>query len=191
MERDPGEITGLLKQLRGGDLSVKQRLAELVYAELRRLASALMQNERIGHTLSPTALTHEVWIRLSSGNNNFRDRNHFRAVAATSMRRLLIDYARARLTIKRDCGSRVPLGLIDIAMPESDERLLAIDEALTRFASLNSRAAQVVELRYFAGLEQKEIAEILNVTRRTVDRDWALARAWLFQEIRVGASVDT
>jgi RNA polymerase sigma factor (TIGR02999 family) len=145
-----------------------------------------MRAERQGHTLTSTALANEAWIRLSASGLDFEDRTHFFAVAANAMRRVLIDHARARNTIKRNGGQPVELDSIDLSAPESDETLLALNDALSRLSALNERAAKVVELRYFAGLPNEEIARMMDVNRRTVDRDWAMARAWLFGQITPG-----
>jgi RNA polymerase sigma factor (TIGR02999 family) len=177
------EITLLLKRIRADEAGARDRLGELVYAELRRMASLKMRGERPGHTLTPTALANEAWLRLCGNDHSFENRSHFFAVAAGAMRRLLIDYARARKAGKRAGGVRIPFEDVVIAAPETDEQLLSLDEALTRLAEVDSRAARVVELHYFAGLTHREIADILAVTRRTVDRDWTMARAWLLAAI--------
>jgi RNA polymerase sigma-70 factor (ECF subfamily) len=155
----------------------------LIFNELRRLASIRLQAERSGHTLTPTALANEVWIRLTAAGFDFENRTQFFAVAANAMRRLLIDYARARNAKKRDGGFPVDLECIDLAAPESDNTLLALNDALGRLGEVNPRAERIVERRFFAGLGHDQIAEILGVTRRTVDRDWTLARPWLFRDI--------
>jgi RNA polymerase sigma-70 factor (ECF subfamily) len=177
----PGDVTLMLRRLREGESDAAHRLADLVYAELRRLAASRMQRERPDHTLSPTALANEAWLRLRDLECDIKDRQHFFAIAATAMRRLLVDYARSRRSAKR--GVRADFVSEGIALPGADEKILAINEALDRLAARNARAARVVELRHFAGLTHQEIAGILSVERRTVDRDWTFAKAWLFKEL--------
>lgn len=178
-----GEVTTLLRRMRRGEGDARERLSELIYAELRRIAAAKLRGERRDHTLTPTALVHEAWLRLSDEGDNFENRAHFFGVAANAMRRILVDHARTRNAEKRGGGGLVRLEDLDPAAPESDETLLALDEALGKFAVKDPRAARVVEMRYFSGLNHTQIAAILQVDRRTVDRDWALARAWLFDQL--------
>jgi RNA polymerase sigma factor (TIGR02999 family) len=130
-------------------------------------------------------LVHEVWLRLAPGEGKFADRHHFIATAAQAMRRMLVDYARARKAERRG-GNAVVIRLengVDAAMPLPDEQMIALDEALSRLAQLNERAAKVIELRFFGGLTESQVAAVLNLARRTVNRDWEMARAWLFREI--------
>jgi RNA polymerase sigma factor (TIGR02999 family) len=181
MSSEPGEVTQLLAKVRAGEPEAEQRLADLIYKQLRKLASAKMRGERPNHTLTPTALANEAWMQLRDFGD-FQNRQHFLAIAANAMRRILIDHARARNARKRE-GTAISLDEIDIAIPQSDDQLLELDEALLRLSEVNVRAAQVVELRHFGGLQQQEIADYLNVDRRTVDRDWKMARAWLFNEM--------
>lgn len=176
-----------LDRLRGGDREAFEKLLPIVYDELRVLARAQLRNEATGHTLGPTALVHEAYVRLS-GREQLRpnDRTHFFAVAAQAMRRVLIDHARARATKKRGSG-RIAFSLEHAgALLETHggaDELLAIDDALNRLAAANPRAAQVVERRFFAGLSVEETAASLGVSTKTVQRDWILARAWLHKEI--------
>ncbi len=180
---EPGEVTRLLRQVRAGEHNAEQRLAEIIYGELRRIAAAKLRGERPNHTLTPTALANDAWMKLRDSEERFEDRQHFLAIAANAMRRMLIDYARARSAAKRSGGVLVNIDEIDIASPESDSELIALDEALEHLSKVNARAAKVVELQYFGGLSQQEIADLLRVDRRTVVRDWAMARAWLYREI--------
>lgn len=180
------EITQLLLAWRGGDEQAFEELMPLVYRELRRLARNFMRRQNPGHTLQTTALVNEAYLRLVDSNRvNWQDRNHFFAIAAQLMRRILVDSARKRNSQKRG-GDLVMVTLdenAEIAIKEQSE-LIALDEALTRLAEMNARQCQIVELRYFAGLSEAQIAETLDVSTRTVRRDWNLARAWLFRELK-------
>lgn len=149
-----------------------------VYDELRRLAASKLAQERPGHTLDATALVHEAWLRLSEASVEWRDRNHFLRVAATAMRRILVDLARARRAARRG-GGAARVELIDIAAPLPEPELLALDEALERLAALKPGHARLVELRHFAGLTGDEAAAALGVSPATADRMWRYARAWL------------
>ena len=142
-----------------------------------------MRGERPDHTLTPTALANEAWLRLANCEEDFSNRSHFFAVAANAMRRVLVDHARARNAEKRGGGEVIRLEDIDPAAPSST--LPALDEALDALARTDPRAVRVVEMRYFSGLTHAEIAEVLNLDRRTVDRDWAFARAWLFDQLSI------
>lgn len=181
----PGLVTELLRSLSEGRRDVLPRLVELVYAELHGIAKARMRAEDVAHTLTPTALVNEAYIRLAgSADLNFQDRNHFLAVAARAMRRILVDHARARYATRRG-GDNVksPIGDLQISFPEADEQIIGLDEALERLAKLSPRQCQVVELRYFVGLSEEDVANVLGVTRRTVNRDWQIARAWLHSQV--------
>jgi len=165
----------------------------LLYGELRGLADAYLRRERRGHTLQPTALVHEAWERLmgSAGPEAaapFRDRQHFLATAARVMRRILIDHARARSASKRGGGgARVELELEDLAAPPSadpDAYLVALDAAVAQLAANDARAAQLVELRFFAGLTMEETAKVLGISMATAHREWAFARTWLHHQVR-------
>lgn len=179
------DVTDILLDLPGGRQAV-DRLLPLVYEELRRIGHRLLQGENAGHTLTTTALVHEGYLRLVDQRRvTWVDRAHFLAVAATAMRRILVDHARRRTALKRGAGSR-PLRL-DEAVALADERaqeMLDLDEALTRLATMNERLACVVECRFFGGLTTEETAAALDVTPRTVERDWAKAKSWLYQELR-------
>lgn len=178
---DPGEVTDLLRAAAGGDASADERLFALVYDELRGLARAVLRREQ-ATTLEPTGLVHEAFLRL--GNRQriaWADRHHFFGVAARAMRRVLVDRARAR---HRDKRAGASVTLTDVADgEESPELVLAVDEALERLAAIDPRRARVVELRWFAGLEVDEVAELLGVGSATVKRDWAAARAWLATQL--------
>jgi RNA polymerase sigma factor (TIGR02999 family) len=179
-------LTQWLIRLRDGDGEALDRLLPIVYDELRSLARAQLRNENPGHTLGATALVHEAYIRLTGRNEiDPKDRSHFFAIAAQSMRRVLIDHARIRGAQKRGSG-QVALSLEHAGALLTDDgsgELLIIDEALERLATANPRAAQVVERRFFAGLTLDETAESLGLSKKTVQRDWTLARAWLQKEI--------
>jgi RNA polymerase sigma factor (TIGR02999 family) len=192
MSSSAGDVTRLLAEIRGHAPGAEERLAELIYAELKKLAASQMRRERSDHTLSPTALAHEAWARFSSAlpGGDIRSRRQFFGVAVTAMRRILVEHARSRHAEKRG-GSAQPVkveSLDDFAAP-GDEHIIAIDEALAALAALRPRAARVVELRFFGGMTHEEIAMLLQLERRTVDRDWAFARAWLFGELSRQSSV--
>jgi RNA polymerase sigma factor (TIGR02999 family) len=185
------EITTLLKAWSGGDTGALERLAEQVYPELRLIARRYMKNERPGNTLQATALVHEVYLRLVDVTKvEWRERAQFFAMAAQMMRRILVNAARARAAQKR--GGMTPKVNIDetaVLSAAPDRSILALDEALTVFSQLAPRQAKVVELRYFGGLTEEEIVAALNISPRTVRRDWDFARAWLSQELKPVKSV--
>lgn len=184
MQSEGGEVTQLLRVLRSGSREAQEKLLELLYAELRAMAALRMKGERQGHTLTPTALVHEAYLRLTNAQD-CHDRSHFFALAATAMRRVLVDHARTRCALKRGASpNRIDLKEADLQSPESDERLLALDDALDHLSRMRPRQSQVVEMRYFAGLTEEEIASVLGVTARTVNRDWQMARAWLYGHLR-------
>ena len=180
-----GQVTELLLNWSQGDETAVERLVPLVYEDLRRRAAAVLQSERSGHTLTPTALVNEAYLRLVDQQlPRFESRKHFYGVAARVMRQVLVDHARARGAAKRNAGREaVPL---DEAIPVSDERasdVLALDDALRSLADFDAGKARLVELRYFTGLTIEETAEMLGTSPATVKREWALARAWLHREI--------
>jgi RNA polymerase sigma factor (TIGR02999 family) len=156
-------------------------LLPLVYDELRRLAASKLASEQPGQTLDATALVHEAWLRLANASVEWQDRSHFLRTAATAMRRILVDRARARHAAKRDAGQRVELP--DVAVPLADEQLLALDAALERLALVKPDHARLVELRFFAGLTGDEAAAVLGISAATADRAWRYARAWLQVEL--------
>ena len=179
------ELTRLLGRLGEGDRKAFEDLLPLVYEELHGIASTHLRRERPGHTLQPTALVHEAYLRLAAKDPpRWSDRAHFYRTAAKVMRAILINHARDRRRIKRD-GASVPLPLDDVAAVYEERAvdLLALEEALDRLGEIDSRQAQVVELRFFAGLSIEDAAEVLGVAPRTVDSDWKLARGWLLREL--------
>lgn len=178
-----GDVTALLLAWRAGDDEARERLIEAVYATLKRIASGQLRRERPGSTLDATSLVHETYLRLAGGVAvDWRDRNHFFAIAAIAMRRILVDRARARLAQKRDAGE-LAITRYGSEEPLSPEEILDLDRALEKLQGAEPRLARVVEMRYFAGLENAEIGDVLGVSERTVKRDWAFARAWLQREI--------
>lgn len=179
------QITQLLLAWRGGERDALDQLIPLVQNELRRLARNYMRRQKAGHTLQTTALVNEAFVRLVDSNRvNWQDRNHFFAICAQLMRRILVDFARKKASLKRG-GERVQVTLgdnVDIS-DEKDAEVVALDEALLRLSTLNERQGRIVELRYFGGLTEEQIAETLDISSRTVRRDWNLARAWLYREL--------
>jgi len=183
------QITVLLQAMRQGDQSAASKLIPLVYPDLRRLAARLMREERRGHTLQPTALVHEVYIKLIGAIKlDWQDRAHFFAVAARMMRRILADYGRKRGADKRG-GSRrkVDLEGLLLAKEQDLDTILTIDSLLSRMEKIDARLCRVVELRYFGGLSEQETAAALGVAAITVEREWKLAKAWLYGELTRGA----
>ena len=182
------DVTQLLKAWSAGDKAVQDQLIELTIDELRRRAQGYLRRERQGHTLQPTALVNEVYLRLvDQSAANFNDRTHFFAVAAQLMRRILVDHARTHRAEKR--GGQVQRVELDEARDHGDERgidLIALDDALHDLAKLDARQSRIVELRYFAGLTVDECAEVLNVGHATVSRDWRNARAYLQKVLELG-----
>jgi len=186
------EVTLLLDRVNDGDSSAAEALMPLLYDELRGLAGGYLRGERAGHTLQPTALVHEAFLKLVGQKNaDYKSRGHFMAIAAVAMRRILVNHAQKRSAAKRGGGAkRVPLD-DDLAVVESrDIDLVALDEALNRLGERDARKARVVEQRFFAGMEMSQIAENLGVSLVTVKRDWEFARTWLAREIQAGATTD-
>jgi RNA polymerase sigma factor (TIGR02999 family) len=182
---EPGEVTQLLLDLRAGKRDAEQKLIPLVYAELRRLAAHYLRGERTDHTLQPTALVHEAYIRLTKLHEvDWRSRSHFFATAATIMRRILVDHARAQQAGKRGAyHNAVSLEDALVVSPARSTELIALDEALCKLAELDSRRSKIVELRFFGGLSEEETGTVLGISARTVKRDWRIAKAWLYDEI--------
>jgi len=178
------QVTILLDALNRGETRAAEDLMREVYSELRALAGRKMSGEKAGHTLQPTALVHEAWLRLAPGNQPWENRAHFFGAAAEAMRRILIDRARRRQAIRHGSGqAHVDILDIEIASPAADDELLAVHEALEILAQEDARKAELVKLRYFAGLSIDEAAEVLGVSTPTAKRDWTFARAWLHREI--------
>jgi RNA polymerase sigma factor (TIGR02999 family) len=180
-----GTVTALLQAWAGGDVGARDEALPLVYAELRRCAAGYLRRERADHTLQPTALVHEAYLRLVGQQRvAWRSRAHFFAVAAQMMRRILVDHARAQQAAKRpDATMRVPLDEHFGSAPVRNCELLELDAALNDLTRIDPRQGQIVELRYFGGLSEDEVAEVLSVSRSTVTREWQTARAWLFRQM--------
>lgn len=179
------KITVLLERLSAGDREVVDSLIPLVYDQLRIMASGQLKGERPDHTLNATALVHEAYMRLVDQTRvNWQNRAHFFAIAAQAMRRILINYANQKLARKRGGGSPVVTFNEDLMSPETRaEELIALDRAMHKLAELDERQALVVEYRFFGGLTNEEIAEVLKISVATVQRDWRMARAWLNREL--------
>jgi len=182
----PHRVTQLLQQWSRGDNAALTELTPLVYEELRRLAHHYMQRERPNHTLQTTALVNEAYLRLTDQTNpNWQSRAHFFAVAARAMRGILVNYAKSNQAQKRGGGAaRIELDEAAILSPEQSKEIVDLHEALERLATLNSRKARVVELKYFGGLNHDEIAEVMKISTVTVRRDWMFAKTWLYDELQ-------
>jgi RNA polymerase sigma factor (TIGR02999 family) len=185
MDFDPKSITQLLGEWNAGDPAAGQEVVELVYSELRRLAAHYLRDERQDHTLQPTALVHELYLKLFSNEPvAWKDKGHFLAVASRQLRRIIVDYARTQGAQKR-WGNQARVSFEDAraVYVGADAGLLDLDQAIDRLSDLDARAAQIVELRYFGGLTEDEVAEALDISRATVKRDWDFARTWLLKEL--------
>lgn len=185
MNSTPQDVTGLLVRWRTGDREALDALTPLVYDELRRLAKSYLRRERPDHTLDGTALVHEAYMRLVDQRNvEWRNRNHFFALAAELIRRILVDHARARIAAKRG-GANVKLSLDEALAPadEKDLNILALDDALVALANADRQQSRIVELRYFAGLTIEETADVMEISPATVKRDWTTAKAFLKREM--------
>ena len=179
------DVAQCLKAAAAGESSAAQRLTESVYVELRGLAARILEQESPGHTLQPTALVHEAFLRLVDQRNvDLQGRTHFFAVAAQSMRRILVDHARKKMRQKRG-GRRRHLSLDErlVIRRECEEDVLAVEEALNRLAEMDQQQATIVELRFFGGLSVGEVAAVLQLSKRTVEREWTAIRAWLRQQL--------
>jgi RNA polymerase sigma-70 factor, ECF subfamily len=188
---DSGDITQILERLARGDAAALEELAPRVYVELRKLAAYHLRRESPAHTLQPSALVNEAYLRLARGGAQvpWSGRAHFFAVASNLMRRILVDHARAKRARKRGAG--VTLEELDQAVTrgfEEPDRILIVDEALGRLAAFAPRQCRIVEMRFFAGLTEEEIGEVLGLSARTVKRDWAMARAWLQGQFSAGTA---
>jgi len=183
----PEGITQLLVDWGNGDQAALDKLMPLVYAELRRLATNYLRRERMGHTLQPTALVNEAYIRLTAQRRvTWLNRAQFFGVASQIMRRILVDHARERQAAKRAGGIRVTLDEGLRATPPLDCELLMLDDALRELGGLDERQAHIVELKYFGGLSEAEIAAVLSLSRATITREWQSARAWLYRRVTQG-----
>ena len=179
------EVTVLLQRVNAGDADAPDELMQSLYKELHRLAEALMRRERPGHTLQPTALVSEAYLRLFDRLSQWENRAHFFGAAARAMRRVLIEHGRKRASLKRGGEiARVTFDDLHVAAEDPDLDLLALDEALNDLNDVDSRLVQVVELRYFAGCSVEQAAELLGVSPATVKRDWTFARAWLYDRMQ-------
>ena len=179
------DVTALLVVWSSGDEQARSRLVDAVYGELRRLARGYLQRERKDHSLAPTALVHEAYLKLVDQRRlRWQNRSQFFAIAAHVMRRILVDHARSHHAQKRGAAGKVPLGDRDIGFEALNVDLVALDVALERLAERFPRQASLVELRFFGGLTVDEIAAVLDVAPITVKRDWALAKAWLYRELQ-------
>jgi RNA polymerase sigma factor (TIGR02999 family) len=182
-----GDVTRLLRQVQSGDSEAPARLVAAVYGELRHVAARAMRRERPGHTLQPTALVNEAFLRLvGQTGTEWRDRAHFFGVAARLMREILVDYARKRGAAKRGSGARITLDDGLLVSEDSLAEVVAMDEVLERLEIMDARQGRIVELKFFAGLNMDEIAEIMEISTPTVKREWQSAKAWLHQELTRG-----
>lgn len=177
------EISRLLAEWQSGDKGAEAAFYDLVYQQLRQIAQHHMRGERDGHTLQTTALVNEVYLKLFNNRVDWQNRSHFFTVAAKMMRRVLVDYGRSRQAAKRAGGKRVEIGEVMLISQNNLESVLAVDQALERLEAIDSRQARVVELHLFAGLSLEETAQLLEVSKRTIQRDWNFALAWLSAEI--------
>jgi RNA polymerase sigma factor (TIGR02999 family) len=179
-------ISRILSDWADSDPTARERLVPIVYGELRRLAHHFVRGERAGHTLQTTALVNEMYLRLVGLDRmQWRDRAHFFAMAGTLMRRVLVDYARQRGRDKRGAGVSFTLPREDVAAPEPEVDVVALDAALTRLAAVDPQQGRVVELRFFAGMSVEETAEALGISPATVKREWATAKLWLYNELGI------
>ena len=182
-------VTGMLQRVRVGDAGAAADLMPLIYKELHAIAAKHMRNERPGHTLQPTVLVHDAFLQLAGTDKiDWQNRAHFFALASRAMRRLLIDHARSARADKRPGAHKQVEFDIALQIPAHSIDLLALNEALERLAVFDPRQSQIVEMRFFAGLDFAEIAEVLQVSERTAKRDWSMARAWLLSELTRGTS---
>ena len=178
------DITVLLQRAAAGETAAESQLFEAIYDHLRVIAKAVLTTERPGHTLQPTVLVHEAYLRLRGSGVDFQNRQHFFATAARAMRRILVDYARARVATKRpNPAQRVDLDDRLVFAADDPETIISIDTALDRLRECDDRQARIVEMRFFGGLTEDEIATVLKISSRTVKREWRFARLWLFARL--------
>ena len=180
------DITLVLEAINRGESQASEKLLPLVYNELRNLASARMLHESAGHTLQPTALVHEAWLRLAGdGKQNWKGRAYFFAAAAEAMRRILVEHARRKTRLKHG-GGQQRLNIEDLQLAETppDEKILMVEDALEQLERSNPERARVVVMKFFAGMTNKEVADMLDIGERSVDRHWVCAKAWLFQKLQ-------
>ena len=185
IERESSEITQILQDWNGGDHEAKERLLPFVYDELKRQARFFMARERSNHTLQPTALVHEAFLRLSEQSGvDWQNRSHFYGIASRLMRQILVDHARAHAAEKRG-SSTIHFSIDDVQIPVEERAgsILALDEVLERLAAFDERQAKIIEMRFFGGMSNQEIAEALDISERTVGREWQSARLWLYREL--------
>jgi RNA polymerase sigma-70 factor, ECF subfamily len=180
------DVTTLLRQVASGNRDATAQLIAIVYDELHRVAEHHLRLERPNHTLQPTALVHEAYLKLVAQRDaDWQNKTHFCAVASQAMRRILVDYARGRLRAKRGGNSpKLPLEEAFVVAPDRCDELVALDEALVRLAALDARQSRVVELRFFGGLTVEETATVLRISPKTVKREWSTAKAWLYGEVK-------
>lgn len=185
MQPPAGDLTRLLKAASGGERRDVDALLAAMYADVRRLAMSHLRTERRDHTLQPTALVHEAYLKLiEQRSTDWKDRAHFFGVASRIIRRILVDHAREKAAAKRGGGAqRIALDDVESSHGPRDVNLMALDEALEELASIDERQARIVELKFFGGLTIPEIAEALSIGRRSVDREWQIARSWLFHRL--------
>jgi RNA polymerase sigma factor (TIGR02999 family) len=180
-----GEVTRILESIGHSDRKAADELLPLVYEELRKLAAARMAGQRPDHTLQPTALVHEAWLRLAGPDAKFEGRTHFFAAAAEAMRHILVDRARSKSALRHGGGQqRVEFDEAGLAAPANDDQILAVNDALEKLAVENKAGADLVKLRYFGGMTLAEAAQALGVSERTADNYWAYAKAWLLREMQ-------
>jgi RNA polymerase sigma factor (TIGR02999 family) len=189
LNSESGEITQLLAEMKLGNTDAEARLISLVYRELRRIAGSYMRNERADHSLQPTALVHEAYLRLRNMHAiDWQSRSHFLAVSAHTMRRILVDHARAKHAGKRGLEwNQVSIEVGELCAAESTVNIVELDEALGRLETFDKRQAKIVEMRFFGGLSEDEIGAELGISERTVKRDWRIAKAWLYHELSQSA----
>jgi RNA polymerase sigma factor (TIGR02999 family) len=179
------EVTRILQNIEDGDRKAADELLPLVYKELRNLAAAKMNSQRADHTLQPTALVHEAWLRLAGAEAGFEGRTHFFAAAAEAMRHILVDHARRKSALRHGGGQqRVEFDEAGISAPSNDDQILAVNDALEKLAAENQLGAELVKLRYFGGMTLAEAAQALSISDRTADNYWAYSKVWLLREMQ-------